>query len=295
MKYNVIILIQEIADQLKHIYEDVVEQQQVAWWLLQAVTQKTKVQLIAQETVDLTEIQEATLKKWIQEHSQDLKPLQYILGSVPFCNLEILVEPPVLIPRPETEEWCCELIEQLKQLPDKNIMILDLCSGSGCIALALAKALPQATVIGTDISEHALALAQKNAQHNKLLNIKFLHSDIYDKIPQEYKFDLIVSNPPYIAPEEWQNLSPMVKKWEEKIALVADDQGLTIIRKIIDNAHNWLRQNPALTSLKIPQLIIEIGYKQGQVVKSYMENATFKNVQIKKDLSGKDRIVTGRL
>ncbi len=295
MKQNLIIFIKHIAEQFKHVYSHSQEQEQVAWWLVQALTKKSKAQLIAQKEIALTEKQEQQLAQWVEQHSKNLKPLQYILGSVPFCDLDIIVKSPVLIPRPETEEWCYNLIEQLKKLPNKKIKILDLCTGSGCIALALAKALPEVQVTGTDISDDALALAKKNAKHNNILNVTFIKSDVYGRVPKESAFDLIVANPPYIAETEWEQLSPMVKKWEDRHALVANQEGLAIIRRIIDKAHTFLIPNGEFQKLGVPQLVIEIGYLQGDSVKYLMENAGFQNVTITKDLAGKDRIVSGGL
>lgn len=293
MKINIVSLAHDIAQQFEHIYGHPEEQQQAAWWLLEALTEKKKAQLIAQKELELSKDQEKTLNTWITEHRKQLKPLQYIIGFVPFVDLKILVEPPVLIPRPETEEWCINLIKQLQKLHDKKIYILDLATGSGCIALALAKALPEARIMGTDISDAALELAKKNAKHNHLHNVEFLKSDLYTSIPRDYKFDLIVSNPPYIDPIEWETLSPMVRKWEDKQALVAKQKGLEFIEEIIQQAQTYLKQNAEFKTLHIPQLIIEIGYQQGPVVKKLIQEAGFSQVILEKDLAGKDRLVTG--
>lgn len=295
MKHNNIIFIKEIADNFKHLYEHREEQEQVAWWLLQAITSQSKAILIAHQDFELTQEQEQRLFQWIEQHKKKLKPLQYILGSVPFCNLDILVEPPILIPRPETEEWCCDLIQKLTTLSNQSLKILDLCTGSGCIALALAKAIPQAHILATDISEKALALAEKNANYNTINTVAFIKSDVYDQIPDQYRFELIVANPPYIAPQEWDQLSPMVRTWEDKAALVAQDEGLAIIKQIINGAPKFLIPHREFTSLSIPQLVIEIGHSQGQAVKNLMHNAGFNHIIIKQDLAGKDRLVMGTI
>ncbi|MGE0207392.1 MAG: peptide chain release factor N(5)-glutamine methyltransferase [Candidatus Babeliales bacterium] len=295
MKLTVSHLIQTIADNFTHIYEHRDEQEQAAWWLLQAITKKSEAQLLAQQTIELSKDEEYQLQKAINDHKKNLKPLQYIIGWVPFLDSHIFVEPPILIPRPETEEWCDNLIKQLQQLPDKNIYILDLATGSGCIAIALAKALPQARILATDISEQAVALARKNAKYNGAHPIEFLKSDLYTSIPHSYTFDLIVSNPPYIAPDEWENLSPMVKKWEDQKALAAPDSGYAIIQEIIQHAAAYLKKNSVCKQANIPQLVLEIGYNQGPTVKKYMQEAGFVEVTIHKDLEGKDRLVTGGL
>ena len=295
MNVNIVSLANEIAKQFKHIYKHPDEQQQTAWWLLEGLTVKKKAQLLAQQELELSKDEEKTLNKLVTEHRIDVKPLQYIIGFVPFVDLKILVEPPVLIPRPETEEWCINVINQLQKLQNKKNYILDLATGSGCIALALAKAFPESRIMGTDISEAALELAKKNAKHNHLHNVEFLKSDLYTSIPHDYKFDLIVSNPPYIDPTEWEALSPMVRKWEDKKALVAKQKGLEFIEEIIQQAPTYLKQNAEFKALHIPQLIIEIGHQQGPAVKKLMQEAGFTQVSIEKDLAGKDRVVTGGL
>lgn len=294
MKQNVFIIIQKITDQWAHLYQTEQEQQQIAWWLLQAITGQSKAQLIAQSTIALTEQQQKKLDTWIQEHTTDLKPLQYILGSVPFCGLDILVESPVLIPRPETEEWCSWLIKKIERLPLQKIAILDLCTGSGCIALAFAHALPQATVIGTDIDEKALKLAQKNATHNNITNVTFVYSDLYHALEPQ-PFDLIVANPPYIAPQEWQTLSPMVKKWEDRAALVANREGFAVIFAIIEDAKKFLAFNQPFYEHHIPQLAIEIDYDQGASVLRFMQEQLFVNPRIWQDLEGKDRLALANI
>src|SRR3990172_12402270 len=112
--------------------------QQYAWWILQAVCEKTKTELISADTVMLNNAQKEQLDQWIQQIVEEKMPLQYLLGSVPFAGCDILVQPPTLIPRPETEEWCLHIIEHLQLLNNKKIKILDLATGSGCIAIALA-------------------------------------------------------------------------------------------------------------------------------------------------------------
>jgi release factor glutamine methyltransferase len=295
MKYNTIALIHNIARDCACVYENPEEQEQVAWWLLEKLTGMSKTALVTQQEIIIPPAQEKTLREWIQEHTKHNKPLQYILGWVPFCDLEIIVEPPILIPRPETEEWCTALIEQLKKIPTQELAILDLCTGSGCIALALAAACKQATIVATDISTQALSLARKNARANKSTNVTFIHSNLYDAIPADLKFDIIVANPPYIAFTEWGTLPVPVKEWEDVGALCAENNGTAIIQQIIDQAHRFLRIDSRLAAVNIPQLIIEIGYSQGPIVQKLMQQAGFDPVVIQKDLEGKDRVVKGEL
>jgi len=284
-----------IEQKLKKTFQDPVLCTQYSWWILEALTGQKKEQLITRSTDDLSEEQLNRLDDWMKEILNRNKPLQYILGSVPFLDLEILVEPPTLIPRPETEELCADLITQLTQLNNQKIKILDIGTGSGCIALSLAKALPNAQVYATDIADAALELAQKNATHNNIKNISFIKSDVFQNIPTDLKFDLIVSNPPYIAPEEWKDLDPSVVEWEDRTALIAQNKGLAIIERIVKQAPQFLKENKELAQHNVPQLLIEIGYTQGSAVSRLLENAGFDAITIKKDLEGKDRIVTGRV
>lgn len=295
MKHKPISLAKEIADKLTPIYEHMQERQQVAWWLLQAITQFDDAQLVAQAELDLSDAQEQQLAQWLQEHIQEHKPLQYILGWVPFGSLKILVQPPILIPRPETEEWSFRVAQELQVLADQELKILDLCTGTGCIALAFAHALPDAHITATDINPDALNLAQKNANANDLSTISFIQSDIFDALDPSTKFDLIVANPPYITQLEWSRLDPLVKNWEQRDALVANDDGLAIIKKIILGAFSHLKKNKQMAVHDIAQLYIEIGYTQGPSVKQLMSDAGFVNVTIEKDLEGKDRIVSGSM
>lgn len=286
-------LINKIETQLFSYYHDKTLCHQYAWWMLQKISGKTKTELIAHGIV-LTPQQEQQLQLWIDAQIKDHKPLQYILGSVPFVDAEIIVQSPILIPRPETEEWVLQLINTLKTLKNKNITMLDLATGTGCIAIALAQALPNAHIYATDISDDALKLTQKNSRHNKIKNLTVLKSDVFKQLPTHIKFDIIVSNPPYITADEYKKLAASVLQWEDKNALVADDQGLATIKKIIQNSPDYLKQNTELKEKKIPQLCIEIGHKQGNTVKQLMQQQGFVDIQIKKDLAKKDRLVCGR-
>jgi release factor glutamine methyltransferase len=158
--YDVTYYINDIRHKIAQAYDDETLCQQYAWWILQAICRKTKTELIIQETLMLSNAQKAKIEQWVQQLVHDKMPLQYLLGSVPFADCDILVETPTLIPRPETEEWCLHIIEHLQLLEHKKIKILDLCTGSGCIAVALAYHLPRAEVVATDIADTALELTE---------------------------------------------------------------------------------------------------------------------------------------
>lgn len=288
-------LIREIENSLRPTIKGDTLREQYAWWTLESITGKKKITLIMAKTITLTDKQEAQLENWLDKIINEHMPIAYLIGNVPFNDLDILVEPPTLIPRPETEEWVVNLIAQLKTLKSGALTILDICSGSGCIALALAKAFPQSMVYALDISDKAIALGKKNAQHNKIKNVIFMQSDLFNELNTENLFDIIVSNPPYISFDEFQQLDASVSTWEDKQALVAADNGTAIINDIIEDAADYLKTNSEITGTKIPQLTIEIGYKQAKIVKDLMSSAGWIDVKIRKDLEGKDRIVTGRI
>ena len=290
MKNKVTKLIQNIKQSLLPVCQTPHEAEQQAWWLLEELTKKNESQLLTEESFSLSEQQEKTLNEWIMQRTINNKPIQYILEHVPFCNIDIFVKPPILIPRPETEECTLWIIKKIEKLKDKKLNILDLCTGSGCIALALAKELPNANITGTDINPKAIELAKKNMAHNNIKNATFLLSDFYSTL--NTKFDLIVSNPPYVSQDEWNTLNPTIKEWEDPKALVADNNGLSAFEKIIKNARYYLKENKDLKEQNIPQIILEIGKGQENSVKALLLQENFKNINIFCDLSGTNRWVT---
>lgn len=221
-------------------------------------------------------------------------PIAYLIGSVPFLDLTITVKPPLLIPRPETEAWCAWLIEMLKKITIP-LTIIEPCTGTGCIALALAQALPHATVIATDISPLAIEVALHNAERNSICNVHFYTADLLSVHDPSVRADLIVSNPPYIAESEWHSLDPSVAQWEDKRALVAPDNGLGIIKKLVAQAPYLIRSCQPLVDHHIPNLLIEIGYTQAEGVVAIMKRAHYTAVQVQVDIAGNDRVVGGRV
>jgi release factor glutamine methyltransferase len=288
-------LLAHIDAQLRTLYSDPVLCEQYAWWTLEAITGKNKAQLLTHNSITLTEHQHEKLSIWLDKMLNKHMPIQYLLGSVPFNNCDILVESPILIPRPETEEWCSNLITQLKQKNIKNFTLLDLCSGSGCIAIALAKAFPHAQIYAADINPQAVALSKKNAAHNQCTHVTCIESDLFENIPANLRFDLIVANPPYIDPADKTTLDSSVTRWEDPRALFATDHGLAIITKIIEQAPAWLTHNKELHAVGIPQLMIEIDCTQGNVTTTLMRKNNFTHVTMHKDLEGKDRVISGSI
>jgi len=258
--------------------------QTIGWWLVEAATHKSKLDLITQKH-QLSNEQSKTLTKWVDEHINEHKPLQYILGAVPFGPLTIEVSPPTLIPRPETETWCAQVIKNLAPLKNKRFNILDMCTGSGCIGLWLAKEFPKAHVYAVDIAKSALDCAQKNAQKHTLNNVTFIQSDLFKSVPEKLTFDVVISNPPYVTDKEWLTLEPTVTVWEDKHALVANNEGLELIERIIKNSRTHIKPGSSL--------LIEIGYLQGQRVKDLFEKYNFEQVNIIQDDAKRDRLVVG--
>lgn len=287
-------LIKQISQKLKPKFQNDELCIQYAWWVLEAITKQKKSTLLLELSVHLDNEQQVMLEDWIKKQVEDNIPLQYLIGSVPFADCSILVEPPILIPRQETEEWCVELISKLKKITPP-LRILDLCTGSGCIAVSIAKALPQAELYATDISRKALSLAEKNAAYNDVQNITFLSSDLFKDLPQDLTFDIIISNPPYISQQEWNHVESSVKEWEDHNALLAADDGLAILKEVIRDAHSYLHDNDQLKKAGIDQLMVEIGYQQGKTVASLFTQENFYDVTIKKDMQGNDRLVGGRV
>lgn len=211
-------------------------------------------------------------------------PIQYILGETEFYALHFKVGPGVLIPRPETEELV-DLI--IKQAPKGEISILDIGTGSGCIAVSLAKFLPHAKVTAFDISQDALTIASQNAAQNGV-EVSFVEKDILTTDALHQNFDIIVSNPPYVLNIEKQKMQPNVLEHEPHTALfVPDEDPLLFYRKITQLAQNHLNPNG--------KLYFEINEALGNETVHLLESLGFKNVMLKKDFFGKDRVVVAKV
>ncbi len=250
---------------MNHLIKKITDQTnlstQEAWWLLEHVTNKKKEELFFEHSLSPQE--QDYLKKCVDKLNNEHIPLAYILGFVPFLDLHINVQPPTLIPRPETEQWVHHVIKIIQENHPTISSILDIGTGSGCIALALAKHFPRAHVTAVDISASALELARQNAKINNLSNVTFMHSDLFSAIPSNARFDLVVSNPPYINPDMIDTLSKQVKNWEDHTALFASNQGMAIIDKILQQAGDFLHPVDTMPF----QLVIEIDqyHKDGAV------------------------------
>lgn len=228
------------------------------------------------------------------------EPLQYIVGEVDFLGLKIKVGRGVLVPRPETELLAQQAIKivqssRLKVQDSKNnknqrtlnteqLNILDLCTGSGCLSLFLAKGFPQANIYGTDISAIALRYAQENADINMISNVRFLNGSLFAPLDPSILFDLIISNPPYIKRQDISTLQREVRDWEPVEALDGGADGLVFYRKIFAGAAEHMKKGAAI--------ILELGFDQAAAVRSIAEHSGFKKITVKKDFAGIDRILT---
>lgn len=214
------------------------------------------------------------------------EPLQYILGTQEFCGLEFEVSPGVLIPRPETEL----LVEYVAQriAADRQATIVDVCTGSGCIAVAIARLRPRARVIATDLSNSSLDVARQNAlRHGVGGRITWLEGDLLESLAErelEGQVDVIVSNPPYIAEAEWATLQPEVKLFEPRSALVAGPQGTELHERLLREAGRYLSPSGAL--------IMEIGAGQARAMRRIVEQIPgYRFHRLVYDEAGLERVV----
>ena len=234
----------------------------------------------------------AHLKQWknIVSELKKQRPVQYILGETTFYGLSFLVNENTLIPRPETEELVELIIESTNyELRNTKLKVLDIGTGSGCIAISLAKHLPTSEVYAIDVSEEALATAKKNAELNKVA-IDFISTNILDVVTLsavaglDKQFDIIVSNPPYVRNLEKDEIKPNVLEYEPHLALFVDDiDPLLFYRKIAELAIKNLNPNG--------KLYFEINQYLGKETIKLLEDFGFRNVELKKDIYGNDRII----
>ena len=245
--------------------------------LLQYVLKQTKQELIinSEEIVEPSKVNE--YNNYLQEIIKG-NPIQYITKHQQFMTLDFYVDENVLIPQPDTEV----LVEEgIKIIKEQNMEVLDLCTGSGAIAISIAHYCQNSTVTATDISQEALEVARKNANSNNV-NIEFIESNLFDKLT-ERSFDIILSNPPYIKTDIIKTLEKDVQA-EPHLALDGGKDGLEFYKKILNEAHEYLKTNG--------YLMLEIGYNQGNAVIN-LEHKNLKLItkQPIKDLAGNDRIV----
>lgn len=253
-----------------------------AWYLLEFAAGLTKASYYMEPEAEISKLEEERFFALIERRSSRI-PLQHLTGVQEFMGLEFSVNEHVLIPRQDTEVLVEKALDLIKEMA-AGVRVLDMCTGSGCILLSLLYYMQEriAIGIGADISRKALEMACHNAE--KLhLPAKFVHSDLFEEI--EGKFDLIVSNPPYIRSGDIAGLQEEVRLHDPVAALDGSADGLYFYREIIDQAKLYLAETG--------WLLFEIGADQGKSVSAMMRESGFREVTVKKDLAGLDRIVFG--
>jgi len=244
--------------------------------LLSSLLGVKKEYLISHDEEELSQEIEEKFNKGIEQLLNNI-PIQYITGNQEFFRNTFKVNQNVLIPRFDTEV----LIEEILKISSKDMKVLDLCTGSGCIAISLSENLDNANIIATDVSETALGIANKNDRKRK---ITFKQSDMFENLCDE-KFDIIVSNPPYIKTKVIENLSKEVQK-EPKLALDGGEDGLKFYRAITENAYKYLNNDG--------YLCLEIGENQKEEVMELLKSNNYQDIYCKKDLAGNDRVIIAK-
>ncbi len=250
-----------------------------AWYLLEYVTGITRTMYYVKMQDTLSQEQETQYRKYIETRATRI-PLQHITGVQEFMGLEFLVNEHVLVPRQDTEV----LVESVLEVLEPDMKMLDMCTGSGCILISLLKCSKVSILgVGVDISEDALKVAKANREKMDV-KAEFIQSDLFKNVSGKY--DVIVSNPPYIPTAVIEELKEEVKCHDPFIALDGKEDGLHFYRRITERAPEYLKPGG--------KLFFEIGHDQGEDVKKLMEQTGFTGVTVKKDLAGLDRVVYGK-
>ena len=255
-----------------------------ACWILEELLQLPSSSLAARLQQNLPEEMAVAFAKKIRRRASG-EPLQYVIGNVDFYNVRLEVGPGVLIPRPETEE----LVEFAATLPFADASphaICDVCTGSGAIALALATEFPKASVWATDISPEALAWAERNLRRLELANVTLLLGDLFAPLPTGVAFELITANPPYVSEADYAGLEAVIREHEPRLALVADDGGMALLKRIVSEAKRWLAPGG--------WLVCEIGDDQGAAMTEVLRSEGYGDVAVRQDMAHRDRIAVGR-
>jgi len=266
-------LLNWLTAQLKK--NEITSPKQNAEIIISHVLQMNRLDIYLQPEKEISDTQLNSILK-ITSRRKRHEPLQYILGETEFYGYKIIVSNSVLIPRSETEL----LVEKIIHEEKSGTRILDIGTGSGAIVIALAKNLETEYIDAVDISKIVLKIAQQNADLNNV-EINFFQSDIFENVTNKY--DLIISNPPYISQAEYEQLPVEIKGYEPKSALQAENNGLYFYEKILQNAKEHLT--------KSGKIYFEIGYDQAEKIIEIARENEFSNIHVFKDLNGFDRIM----
>lgn len=263
-----------------------------AWLLFENIFSMSRTDYLfkQREAVSEDKLPDAEMFQSYIKRRAEHEPLQYITGAQNFMGYDFKVTPDVLIPRFDTEILVEQVLKHIKKTDKgQSIKMLDMCTGSGCIAVSTGLLAREAgydiRVTGVDISEGALSVAEENAQRLGLKDIELLKSDLFSDVPVE-KYDIIVSNPPYIQSEVIDSLSEEVRLHEPRLALDGMADGLYFYRRIAEESYDRLSTGG--------MIFFEIGYDQGEQVKNLLEQKGFNDICIIKDLAMLDRVVTAR-
>jgi release factor glutamine methyltransferase len=252
--------------------------------LLQDILECSRVELYLRFEEPLEKKQLAKLRDWVKRR-KNREPIQYITGKAGFHNLILEVTQDVLIPRPESERLVEVLVETINK--KSNISILDIGTGSGCLALALGRELPNAIVTGIDKSIKAIEIAKLNSENLNIKNVKFLQIDLFEG-EIKGKYDILISNPPYIPQKKIESLMPEVKDFEPRSALTDSADGLTFYHKISEISSTLVKPNG--------WLFLEVGL--GEHPKKAMKlfaNEKFKNIELIQDYNGDGRLLKAQV
>ncbi len=259
-----------------------------AEWILSYALNLKKSEYMLNKFDSISEKRAEAIDLLVKRHISG-EPVQYITGSTEFYNTTILVGPRVLIPRPETERLVDIAINLIKT---DHGPILDLCTGSGCIIFAMANELSSTRqFVGIDISRDAIQWATRNLMHHRTISkkystISFIQGNLFTPLRNDFRYEIITANPPYISVSEFENLPETVRGFEPCQALLSENNGLMILGNIVKNAFAHL--------VKDGWLVCEIGETQGGSALNFFENYRFKNIRIFKDYTGRDRIIIGQ-
>lgn len=258
---------------------NIVDAKNDAWLLLAMACKIDHTYYYVHMDEDMTQEQVKEFQSIIKKRAEHI-PLQYITGEQEFMGLTFHVNSNVLIPRQDTET----LVEEALKIVKPGMSVLDMCTGSGCIIISILKNVPNIEGVGIDISKQALIVAKENARINEVA-VEFERSNLFENVSD--KFDVIVSNPPYIPTNDILGLMPEVADFEPREALDGSEDGLEFYRRIIDECKNYLKEDG--------YILFEIGCEQGADVSGMLNQAGFKDVRVVKDLARNDRVVIGRL
>lgn len=271
----------ELLNEGKAALSEVTDEYELdAWYLFEHATGIARHEYLMDSQITVPDEKCNIFREYIGKRSKHI-PLQHIVGTQWFMGLEFEVNEHVLIPRQDTEV----LVEEALKVIKAGDSVLDMCTGSGCIIISLAKNASLSEAVGVDVSVDALSVARANAERHGVA-VKLVQSDLFTELSGA-KYDVIVSNPPYIETEEINHLMPEVREHEPMLALDGGADGLVFYRRIINESGNYLKHGG--------YLLFEVGHNQADEVCRLMEEAGFKDVMSIKDLCGIKRVCKGRI